>query len=66
MFGLNFIEILIIGLVVLVLFGNRLPRVMGDLGKGVKAFKDGMENPGEVSKSTKPAPKKKSSSRKGK
>jgi sec-independent protein translocase protein TatA len=43
MFGLNFIEVLVIGLVVLVLFGNRLPQVLGDLGKGVKAFKEGMD-----------------------
>lgn len=44
MFGLNFVELLVIALVVLVLFGNRLPQVLGDLGKGVKAFKEGMDS----------------------
>ena len=48
MFGLNFMELLVIALVVLVLFGNRLPQVLGDLGKGVKAFKEGMDGTDET------------------
>lgn len=37
-------EIIIILLVVLILFGaGKLPRVMGDLGKGLRNFKDGLK-----------------------
>ena len=37
-------EILIILVLVLVLFGaGKLPRVMGDLGKGLRNFKDGLK-----------------------
>ena len=36
-------QILIILLLVLVLFGaGKLPKVMGDIGKGMKSFKDGV------------------------
>lgn len=45
MFGLSLGHIIIILVVVLILFGaGKLPTVMGDLGKGVKAFKKGMES----------------------
>lgn len=38
-------EILIIALVVLLLFGGKkIPELMRGLGKGVKSFKDGMED----------------------
>ncbi len=38
-------EILLILVVVLVIFGaGRLPSVMGDLAKGVKAFKSGLKD----------------------
>lgn len=37
-------ELLIIGLIVLLLFGGtQIPKLMRGLGKGVKSFKDGME-----------------------
>lgn len=37
-------EIIIILLVVLILFGaGKLPRVMGDFGKGLRNFKDGLK-----------------------
>lgn len=36
-------EMLVILLVVLLLFGNRLPGVMRSLGKGVTEFKKGIE-----------------------
>lgn len=40
-------EIVIILLVVLILFGaGKLPRVMGDLGKGLRNFKDGLKGEG--------------------
>ena len=35
-------EIIIIGLVVLVVFGNRIPEVMRSLGKGLTHFKTGL------------------------
>ncbi|RYG61137.1 MAG: twin-arginine translocase TatA/TatE family subunit [Alphaproteobacteria bacterium] len=34
--------LVIVGVVALMFFGNRLPQVLGDLGKGIKAFKEGM------------------------
>ena len=43
MFGLGFQEILIIALIVLLLFGGKkIPELMRGLGKGVKSFKEGM------------------------
>jgi sec-independent protein translocase protein TatA len=36
-------ELLILGFVVLLLFGNRLPSVMRSLGLGVTEFKKGMQ-----------------------
>lgn len=43
MFGLGFQEILIIALIILLLFGGKkIPELMKGLGKGVKSFKDGM------------------------
>lgn len=42
-------QILIILVIVLVIFGaGKLPKVMGDLGKGLRAFKDGMHEDEEV------------------
>ena len=41
--GLSFGHILVVLILVLVLFGaGKLPRVMGDLGKGIRHFKDGL------------------------
>ena len=43
MFGLGMQEILLIALIVLLLFGGKkIPELMKGLGKGVKSFKDGM------------------------
>jgi sec-independent protein translocase protein TatA len=43
--GVGFQEILLIGLVVLVLFGaKKIPEFMRGLGKGVKEFKDGIND----------------------
>ena len=48
--GLGMQEILLIALVVLLFFGGKkIPELMKGLGKGVKSFKDGMnEIEGEV------------------
>ncbi|MDE7378970.1 MAG: twin-arginine translocase TatA/TatE family subunit [Paraprevotella sp.] len=41
--NLGFQEILLIALIVLLLFGGRkIPELMSGLGKGIRAFKEGM------------------------
>ncbi len=43
MFGLGMQEILVIALIILLLWGGKkIPELMHGLGKGVKSFKDGM------------------------
>lgn len=42
-FGLGPGELLIFGVVLLLLFGNRLPSVMRSLGRGVVEFKKGVQ-----------------------
>ena len=43
--GLSTSHLIIVLLIVLVLFGaGKIPKIMGDLAKGVKAFKDGMKD----------------------
>jgi sec-independent protein translocase protein TatA len=37
------LEMIIIGAIVLLLFGNRLPSVMRSLGKGITEFKKGVQ-----------------------
>ena len=43
MFGIGTTEILIIGGIVLLLFGTRLPKVMRSLGEGIVEFKRGVQ-----------------------
>ena len=41
--GIGFQEILVIALIILLLFGGKkIPELMRGLGKGVKSFRDGM------------------------
>ncbi|WP_341790066.1 Sec-independent protein translocase subunit TatA [Rickettsia endosymbiont of Polydrusus tereticollis] len=43
--GMSFSHLLIILLIIFVLFGaGKLPQVMADLAKGLKAFKDGIKD----------------------
>ena len=43
MFGLGTQEILVIALIILLLFGGKkIPELMKGLGKGVKSFKEGL------------------------
>lgn len=53
-------ELIIIGLVILLLFGGRkIPELMRGLGKGVKNFKEGMdgkEEPTDTNKDNKEDP----------
>lgn len=49
--GIGFGEIALILVVVLIIFGaGKLPHVMGDLGKGLRSFKDGMKDDGSAKK----------------
>ena len=44
MFGMPGLqELLIIGFIVLILFGSRLPKVMRDLGSSLGAFREGLK-----------------------
>ncbi len=38
----GYIELLIVGVIILLLFGNRVPSVMRSLGRGVIEFKKGV------------------------
>jgi sec-independent protein translocase protein TatA len=52
MMGLSLPHVIVLALVVLVLFGRgRISEMMGDFGKGIKSFKEGMADG-----STPPAP----------
>lgn len=49
--SLGFTELVLILVIVLVLFGaGKLPRVMGDLGKGLRSFKEGLKDENEAEK----------------
>lgn len=42
--GIGMWEMLVVALVVLLLFGNRLPSVMRSLGQGITEFKKGIKD----------------------
>jgi sec-independent protein translocase protein TatA len=55
MMGLSLPHLLIVAVVVLVLFGRgRISEMMGDFGKGIKSFKQGMSD--EETKPASPPP----------
>lgn len=58
----GFMELVLVLVIVLVLFGaGKLPKVMGDFGKGVRALKDGLkeeEKPVDTAKIPAPEEKK--------
>lgn len=44
-FGIGTTELILIGLIVLLLFGGKkIPELMRGLGKGIKSFKDGVDD----------------------
>lgn len=49
MFGLGVPELLVFSLIVLLLFGKRLPGLMRSLGEGVMEFKKGIRSGSEDS-----------------
>ena len=52
--GIGFQEVLLIALVVLLFFGGKkIPELMKGLGKGVKSFKDGLNDNSEEKKEEK-------------
>jgi sec-independent protein translocase protein TatA len=54
--SMSLVHWLVVLAIVLVLFGaGKLPRVMGDFAKGIKAFKSGMKEEDETAATT-PAP----------
>lgn len=48
MFGLGIWELLIILLLVLLLFGRKLPELGEGLGKGIRNFRKSMKEPDEI------------------
>lgn len=49
--GIGMQEVLLIALVVLLFFGGRkIPELMKGIGKGVRAFKEGMNDPDQPDK----------------
>lgn len=60
-------QVLIILLIVLVLFGaGKLPRVMGDMAKGIKSFKAGLKDDEDEAADDRPLEAKRSASEAGK
>lgn len=49
--GLSFSHLLLVLLIVFIVFGaGKLPKVMGDIGKGVRAMRDGLKGEEEAEK----------------
>jgi sec-independent protein translocase protein TatA len=46
-FGIGTTELVIVAVIILILFGSRLPQVMGSLGTGIKQFKKGLNDPSD-------------------
>ena len=45
--GIGQTELIIVAVIILILFGHRLPSLMFSLGKGVNTFKEGLNAKGE-------------------
>ena len=65
MFGLRMPELLIIGFIVVLLFGaNKLPQLGAGLGKGIRSFKDAFSGEGDKTIDAKKDDEKKDESKK--
>lgn len=54
--GLSLPHLIVVALVILVLFGRgRISEMMGDFGKGIKSFKQGMNEEADTPVQPKPA-----------
>ncbi len=51
--GIGTTELVIVAIIVLILFGSRLPTVMGSLGKGIRDFKKGMSEEDDLENNAK-------------
>jgi sec-independent protein translocase protein TatA len=57
MFGLGMPELLVILVLVLLIFGaGKLPEIGAGLGKAIRGFKKGVQEPNEINVSPKPDP----------
>lgn len=55
--GLSVWHILLVLVVIMILFGaGKLPKVMGDLGKGIKNFKEGLNTKDDAGDAPKAVP----------
>lgn len=60
MFGLGHWEIILILVIILILFGaGKLPKVAGDIARGIKSFKEGLKDESNVKKKISDKDKKK-------
>ena len=64
MFGIGTTEMMIFALIVLLLFGNRLPGVMRSMGRGIVEFKKGVS--GQDDDDVKEVPEKKEAKKEAK
>lgn len=49
--GLSFSHLLLVLIIVLVVFGaGRIPRIMGDIGKGVRSLREGLKDGEDTNK----------------
>ncbi|MBN8627561.1 MAG: twin-arginine translocase TatA/TatE family subunit [Planctomycetes bacterium] len=55
--GVGPVELVVVSLVILLLFGNRLPSVMRSMGKGITEFKKGVAGIEDDADKEKTAPK---------
>lgn len=56
MFGIGTQELVICMVICLILFGNRLPSVMRSMGKGIKEFKEGVNETSDALESPTESP----------
>lgn len=56
-FGIGQTELIILCVIILILFGHRLPSVMFSLGKGIKDFKHGLNTQDEEPAAVESKPK---------